>query len=447
MKTNFARRCLACLAGALMLLSNPARPASAPANLCLPGGYVVGFFNGVFNTEADAADGLFALMDIDLSGQTNHEEVKYELFYNQTGLDRPGVTRFEDVIEVFRQRMAGQDALLANRWETFWEVLHGETGDGSVSGAIGAALSSVSDLFGALADDMMATLVAALAGNLSHPPTIQDYAAQKTLLDAHLTQKEKIILVAHSQGNLFSNVAYDYALPRAAPGSLQSVHIAPASPTVRGAHTLADLDLVINALRLSGSVPANNVQIPPLPFRPQPFDVTGHELVATYLDQRLEPYPQIAAQLQAAVAAAVTPPGGGGGNGFFTVTLTWDGAGDIDLHTFEPGGGHVYYAERVGASGELDTDNVTADGPEHFFATCDASRLQLGLYRIGINNYARGTGRTATVQVSTQSDGVLATTSLGVGDERGNGGNDAPIPVFNVRVATDAQNAYRVTVE
>lgn len=447
-KIELMRKLVAVLLIGLTFSTNVFALTAAPASLCTPGGFVLGFFNGVFNTKADAISGLSAIKAIDVSANTNNESVKYELFYNQTGMDRAGVTRFEDLVETFRQRAAEQGGVLSTRWELFWEVMHGETNSTSIAGTIGAALSSLADLFTAAQDEMRAQFVQALVAMIGNPPTVFDYAAHRTLLDAHITQKEKMILVAHSQGNLFMNAAFEYAAPRMAANSLKAVHIAPASPTLHGDYTLANLDLIINALRLTGSVPANNVTIPGLAFRPSPFDPSGHELVATYLDQRMLPYGQIAGQLQNAFASAVTPPDADqNSNGFFTVTLTWDGAGDIDLHTFEPQGAHVYYSAKQGAAGVLDTDNTNANGPEHYYASCDATKLQTGSYSVGINNYSRGLGRTATLQVSTKRDGVLLTRSMGVGAVRGSAGNNSPLPAVQVTVALDPQGSYKVSAQ
>jgi hypothetical protein len=303
-KTKFARRCLACLGTALMLLSNAALSQSTPpTSQYRPGGYEIAFFNGVFNTELDAFDGLFALADIDLSSAFQQEDVKYELFYNQTGMDRPGMPRFEDMIEAFRQRMADQDPALANRWETFWEVLHGETRTESITTTIYLRLPSSFPIFDALSTDVRTRQVDALADQIAHPPAIADYPAQKTALDARIAQKEKIILVAHSQGNLFSTAAYDYALGRVAPGSIRSVHIAPPSPALRGEYTSLAQDSVLNALRLRAPVPESNTSFPNLPL-----DASGHELVTTYLSPQMTPYWLIASQLERAVLLAGFSP-------------------------------------------------------------------------------------------------------------------------------------------
>ncbi|WP_088955049.1 hypothetical protein [Variovorax sp. HW608] len=89
------------------------------------------------------------------------------------------------------------------------------------------------------------------------------------------------VLIAHSQGNLFVNSAYDGLRSSHPDTAAGVVHVAPASPTLRGEHLLADIDLVINGLRVQGinSVAANNINLPA-----SKSDLSGHTLVGTYLD-------------------------------------------------------------------------------------------------------------------------------------------------------------------
>jgi hypothetical protein len=279
---------------------------------------------------------------------------------------------------------------------------------------------------------------------LSNPPTAADYAAHDARLEELALQGQKLMLVAHSQGNLFVNHAYDQVLQKAGAGSVGVAHIAPASPTLRGGYRLADIDAIINGLRAQGlgSVPPNNL-ILPFSFS----DVTGHQLIATYLDGSRPGRASVKALLDSVINALVTPQNGAG-IGAFTITLTWNGSGDVDLHTFEPNGTHVYYGSLRGQSGFLDVDNVVANGPEHYFATCNADQLQTGTYRIGINNYAQATGRTAIVQAASLTDGTLLTRSLDVGPERGSSGNSSPIPVMTVTVTRDPNtNLFVITAE
>jgi len=59
------------------------------------------------------------------------------------------------------------------------------------------------------------------------------------------------------------------------------MHVAPASPTLRGRYVLADIDVVINGLRLSGinSVQPINILLPT-----SSTDPSGHMFEGTCLD-------------------------------------------------------------------------------------------------------------------------------------------------------------------
>lgn len=404
---------------------------AASTDLCVATGYTFGFFNGVWNTPAQAADGLAALRS--LVGNTyNSEPVQYEAFYNHTG-STAGGTGLQDIAEVFEQRALEIDSSgeLGKRWEFFWESL---SGNKSFTDKLLDLFPSAGSLFSQLYTDISSKIMAGWSYLLSNPPTAADYATQDARLDALATQRQKLMLVAHSQGNLFMNHAYDHILPTVTASSVKAVHIAPASPTLRGEYVLADIDLVINGLRIQGlsSVPSVNLTLPT-----STADISGHTLVGTYLDGT-RPGRSAASGLISSAMQQLIIPSTTGNVGSFTVTLTWDGSGDVDLHTFEPGGSHVYYSASTGVVGYLDVDNTWANGPEHYYASCDSNVLQAGTYHIGINNYSGATGRIATVQVASSKDGVLSTKSLGVGPQLGSSGNQSPISVFDLVVTKDA---------
>ncbi|CAM3867753.1 uncharacterized protein YfaP (DUF2135 family) [Kerstersia gyiorum] len=419
----------------------PALAQQEPASLCETSGYVLGFFNGVWNDPTEAAHGMERLML--LAGDSHDgERVTSELFYNTSGklADRPDVTSLEDVAEVFIQRSEEIDGVFAQRWEYFWSTLSG-AGESSLWERLKDSHQAFGDAYQAWRDTVKAKMVSLLAGMASTPPTEADYIRHNARIQGLVTERKKLLLVAHSQGNLFVNKAYDEAVRvSGSTASAKVVHIATAAPTLNGEYTTVDIDLVIGGLRaVAGNTPAANLNIP---F--SKVDASGHKLIETYLDGTRAARGQVQAQMQKALGELQTPTTVGE-TGFFTVTLTWDGEGDVDLHTFEPQGAHVYYASRPGQSGYLDTDNVIAYGPEHYYASCDANVLQAGVYQIGINNYARAAGRTATVQLSSAKDGELLTRRLPVGEVRGNSGNNSPIPVFNVKVAQSAEGVWSVT--
>lgn len=400
-------------------------------DLCVGTGYTFGFFNGVWNTQEQASKGMMLLSR--LYGQTyNGEPIQYEAFYNHTG-SSAGATSAQDLAEVFIQRADEIDASgeLGKRWEYFWENLYGE--NRTLTDQIVELLPSSVSLIEQLYTNMSSQLVAAMSDLLSNPPTEADYATHNSRLDALALQQQKMMLVAHSQGNLFVNKGYDHIVSTLGADSVKVVHIAPASPTLRGEHVLADIDLVINGLRIQGldSVPPVTIA---LPF--SSADLSGHTLADTYLDVSRAARGDIKTLVGDAMSSLIAPPTQGNA-GSFTVTLTWDGPGDVDLHVTEPLGSHVYYGHASGESGYLDVDNTSAYGPEHYFATCDSSALAPGEYSVGINNYSRATGRVATIQAASSTGGVIATQRVTVGPELGSSGNYSPSSVFSILVAKD----------
>ena len=228
--------------------------------------------------------------------------VVYDLFYNQTG-SANGSNVSQDLAEVFEQRSGELDGVLANRWKSFWDILAGR--HSSPRSLTGQLLSQLLDSRRALADLVDATfnamlghVVANASQMLSTPPTAADLASQLAKLRGFADDDFTVLLVAHSQGNLFVNAAVD-GLRAAKPGvQARVVHIAPASPTLRGPHLLADIDLVINGLRLQGnnSVPPVNIN---LPF--SAGDASGHALVGTYLDQFRPALERVKSMIQTAL--------------------------------------------------------------------------------------------------------------------------------------------------
>jgi len=241
--------------------------------------YTLGFFNGVWNTFGEASEGASKLKDI-IGPTYNNEPVKYEPFYNHTA---PGydVLGLQDVAETFIQRANEIDksGQMGKRFEYFWEFLG--SSEPTFLDKLSEFLPNAASLFDSVYTAITTKLVSIVSLFLSNPPTEADYAAHNARLDALATDGEKMMLVGHSQGNLFMNHAYDHILPVVTKDRVVAAHIAPASPTLRGDYVLANIDTVINLLRVQGitSVPANNLS---LAF--SKADVSGHTLIGTYLD-------------------------------------------------------------------------------------------------------------------------------------------------------------------
>lgn len=275
--------------------------ATATNDPCIASGYTLGFFNGVWNTPLQAADGIAALRA--LRGTTlNGEPIQYEVFYNHTG-STAGGSGMQDIAEVFEQRAVEIDSSgeLGKRWEFFWENLNGEK---NFTQKIIDLFPNAGSLFSQLYTDIISKSVAGWAYLLSNPPTESDYAGHNTRLDALALQRQKLMLVAHSQGNLFVNHAYDYISPKVGAGSVEVGHIAPASTTLRGDYVLTDIDLVINGLRAQGltTVPAININIPL-----SSSDPSGHTLIGTYLDATRAARTRVNLMISTAMQALKTP--------------------------------------------------------------------------------------------------------------------------------------------
>jgi uncharacterized protein YfaP (DUF2135 family) len=122
--------------------------------------------------------------------------------------------------------------------------------------------------------------------------------------------------------------------------------------------------------------------------------------------------------------------------------LTWGSEPDVDLHVFEPGGSHVYYADRQGNNGFLDRDDVTAFGPEHYYASC--STLRAGTYRVGVNYYRGFSTEIARIEIDAgllnRKFSRVLTTS------RGSSGDNSPIPVARIIVTGDEQRGFSFQV-
>lgn len=402
------------LVSLLIILPLNTVQASKNISLCEPSGIVFGFFNGVQTTERQAYIGLKNLEVI--HGETNAtgEVIQYELLYNYT-------KGFEDFVETFEQRLIEQKDTLEGRFELFFEAMKG---GGYWWNAITDTVSSVEGVLDSFRDWTKAATIDALTGLIANPPTIENYVEHQARIDSWVIEGKKLLFVAHSQGNLFANVAYDYALSKnMLERSIKVVHIAPASPSLRGKYILADQDLVINGLRFVGSVPNITNKIPLYPMRRAGLngkkDILGHGLLEIYLNPTLNTSSSTKSYINKALNILETPPISAT-TGLFTATLIWDGRGDVDLHVFEPNGDHVFYPNPYGSSGYLDVDNTWGNGPEHYYASCDENTLQTGNYQIGIANFSGAENRKATLQIASWNNGVLGNKSVRLGNSTGN---------------------------
>jgi hypothetical protein len=265
-------------------------------------------------------------------------------------------------------------------------------------------------------------------------PTTQNHLR---LYRNELLEGKKVILVAHSQGNLFANREY-MSLSAEERRSVGIVSVAnPDSRVADGRpYTTLTRDLVIRATPGAlGPTTDNGIF----------FDLNdplGHGFTESYLAAGNPSRSRILGHLKDAFDT-VPRPTAEATEGVITVTLSWGAQPDVDLHVFEPNGTHVYYSHQQGVSGFLDVDDVTSFGPEHFYVSC--STLETGTYRVGVNYYSGSAPEVANVQI--QAGLLIRNFSIPLAQSFGSAGNGSPIPVANIVVTGNARDGYEFQVQ
>jgi len=366
--------------------------------------------NGMYNDHEKASVSLANLEDrLVKAAGLSKEEWGFDVSYNHD-------EKIFSLFQVFRQRQ-GESV------STFWRWMSG--------------LWLAPDWFQDKALDMAARVDQAQAArDADLRGHIQRY---KTLL----MEGNRVLVVGHSQGNLYANSAYtnlaydENNLPMDAFGI-----VAVATPSGRvaggGPYITRDDDLVINSVRifypgtLDGNITNSNTN----------SDWKNHSFIDAYLDGDQSGPMIINSALSTANGLAWPEPELGSGP--ISVTLTWGAEPDVDLHVFEPDGSHVYYANKQGTSGSLDYDDVTSQGPEHYYVV-DCAALDTGTYHVGVNYYSGSTPETAYVQI--QAGEVIRHYLTYLSHENGNSGNASPVGVADIEVSGDEEKGYEFTVK
>jgi hypothetical protein len=279
----------------------PLSPLSSVAQT--PGGasgYVIVYINGLSTDPIGAQDGLDALNAI-YAAQYNNQPVSYTLFYTPTD----GLT--QDVINAFAQRVQSAPGL-TDRWELIWDTLDG--GGGAISDlavAENPSLSSlVSDLKTTFLSDVSSN-VKNLSSNKEFQPAVDQFT---TALTTYYTQQKKTLVVAHSQGNVYLNAAYDVVKPQLKTDSLRTVEVATPTATVRdpqGRYVTSTTDLVIQAVALAlGNVEPANTDGPILAALSSDTGY-GHKFVDIYMNPIYKLLPAVKALADSNLQALQTP--------------------------------------------------------------------------------------------------------------------------------------------
>lgn len=385
------------IAGAGLWSAQGLTQAQTTSSICeADGGYVVAYYNNTFALPEDA-DAQRAALRIARHGKYDGtkqtitkdgkaEPVYYETFYSTSDTATSG-SRLSALADEYRKALDGALAQ-GQYWEYFWDLLDGNTAywGALADKAADSRFTALTTSFPALVRTQAATAVSALQTALDSSTALANI--QTARAQALYTERQKLTLVGYgAQGKLFADKGF------AKIG-------APADSS---------------ALRL---------------------DVSS------------KPGTSDGSTLTAKMAALVTPTNLANNKGFFTATLSWsvpaaaigtnaDGTvkqNDFDLHVIEPdppardstyvqwvhftetgdagkgGGGSV---SKQGYAGYLDKDSkglsATDIGPEHYYASCDETKLLPGTYWIAATKLkAQIPDQTSiTLQIATAKSGEV----------------------------------------
>jgi len=249
----------------------------------------IGYFNGVHVTHYDAEESLKYIKLHEGIKSDSGVKIDYQLFYNQTN------GWLTDLAEAYAQRIKELGDNFSGHYEYLFDLIKG---DGPSLDKVSKAFPEFAGFARKFAIYASEKALADLAEQARHPPTKLDYAQHRAIINTIVARREKMVFVAHSQGNLFANVAYAYAM-KISRTPVHVIHIAPASVKFHGPRVLADKDFVINdLLRLMGGVPSSTAMIPMylerLPGDNGGRDPSGHGFVEIYLNNRFGESPGIA---------------------------------------------------------------------------------------------------------------------------------------------------------
>jgi hypothetical protein len=366
--------------------------------------------NGMFNSESTATRNYKELeRRMKAAGDLSPDQWVFDLSYNHD-------ENIFSIFEVFRQREG-------ERVSTFWRWLNG--------------LSFAPDWFREKALE--------LASDVDHLQAVIDSDLRQHVqrYKTVLMEGGRVLVVAHSQGNLYANSAYNILASDSAGLPMDAFGVvAVATPSGKvagdGQYVTLKNDLVINTVRFfyPGTLDGNIENSSPS------SDWKNHNFINAYLEGDRSGPMIVSAALSTADRLAWPEPQIGSGP--ITVTLTWGDQPDVDLHVYEPDGTHVYYAARTGESGYLDVDDVTSWGPEHYYVV-DCDTLEAGIYRVGVNYYRGSAPETAYVQI--QAGDILKDYTVDLASAEGYSGDSNPESVADIEVVGDPLQGYTFTVD
>lgn len=396
------------------------------------------FANGIL-TDPDDADDVALKMQIAYKSQFEamHENSTYK-FTKAYNYSQGALT---DITQVLQQKMEEEGAEGVSGYQIYTLISSGLDND-AIRAALAVyltpnALALISDsLLEELGESMTQASIDAIADRLIVN------SQHVNFYESDLIAGKRVIIMPHSQGNLFTNsaVASVKARQPERADSIDYFGVAnPAATTVDGAqYVTADDDRVIDGLRLIENVLPSNLDNDPsiLPgFLGGDFrSISNHLIIEDYFDTRLASRDIIDTNLTR--LAQDTPfPTQIAGTGAIRASLSWGEQPDVDLHAYEPNGSHVYYRNLTGEDGTLDVDDTNGQGPENYVVAC--TNVNTGTYQIGVNYYSGNAPETARVAIFLGDGRTITPRELLLNVAEGSSGNDNPTIMFEVTVTDD----------
>lgn len=390
----------------LVVLLVPSIGYSVNGRFCQKGVYVY-FGNGVWNDLEQASASAFLLenrLKPTVAGTDLDGTITYGVSHN------PSMGLLADLLETFVQNTQTDES-------QFWRYL--------------AALDQIPDEF---RDLLIETSNKIDASILNANPAVQEHVEK---YNKALSEGNKVVVVAHSQGNLFANIAYLGITPQDI-GGFGIVSVANPDNFVAGGgpYTTIDEDLIIGGV--PGSLPANLDNFSGINWG----DLTGHTFANSYMASGHPAETKILSDTVDRING-LSYPETDLGTGAITAMLTWGSNPDLDLHVFEPNGTHVYYANLLGISGYLDLDDVTSYGPEHYFVSCDT--IETGTYRFGVNYYYGSSVETGTLTLQTGDQ--IRSRQQTFTQSVGSSGDASPLIMFELQVTGSQEEGFEFVVQ
>ncbi|ABM04840.1 hypothetical protein Ping_3152 [Psychromonas ingrahamii 37] len=398
------------------------------------------FANGIL-TSPYAAENMAFKMGIAYKNQFKnlHEDSSYE-FSDAYNYSQGKLT---DIAQVLQQKMDEEGVAGISGYQIYELISSGLNND-PIRAVLAAFLSTTTNaiytdaLLEELGELMTSASVEAIADSL------MVNSEHIGLYEANLIAGKRVLIMPHSQGNLFTNNAVAAVKTRQPDwaDSIDYFGIAnPAALTVGGAgYVTADDDRVIGILSLMENVLASNLDNDPsaLPsfFGGDSRSNTNHLIVEDYWDARLASRAVIDTNMLR--LAQNTPfPLQIAGTGAIRASLSWGGQPDVDLHAYEPNGRHVYYRSKTGDDGILDVDDTSGFGPENYTVACES--VNAGTYQIGVNYFRGNATETAKVTVFLGDGRTITPRELMLNQAEGSYGNDNPATMFEITVTDDGE--------